>query len=163
MTPEEKEEIINEIINRITTKSVSVNEVDTVTDTSIISTLPCLTNDGTVVKLSVSTLAQPSLAAASKANTAAENANASAAAADTAKSDIEDAYGDISERSNQAISDCENATEAALTASANIGNKKILVITEDEYNTLLNGETIAIDGVEHELNDSTIYFCKEVA
>ena len=133
MTNEEKQQIVDEVVNIITTNSTSINEVEVITDVSNVRTLPCSKEDGTIVQVAVSTLAAPALAAASSANSAATAANSAA----------------------------EAATEKAEQAAANIGNKRILVITEDQYTQLLNNEVIEIDGVQYSMDANTIYFCTE--
>ena len=70
--------------------------------------------------------------------------------------------GEIKDNINtQVIPECEAATEKAEQAAANIGNKRILVITEDQYTQLLNNEVIEIDGVQYTMDTNTIYFCTE--
>lgn len=162
MTSEEKQEIVDEIVNIITTNSTSINEVEVVTDISNVKTLPCSKSDGTIVQVDISTLAAPALAAASSANSAATVANSAAEAATKAQQQTVQEFGEIKENINtQVIPECEAATQKAQQAADNIGNKKILVITEDQYTQLLNGEIIEIDGVQYSMDANTIYFCTE--
>lgn len=162
MTNEEKQEIVDEVVNIITTNSTSINEVEVITDVSNVRTLPCSKEDGTIVQVAVSTLAAPALAAASNANSAAISANSAAGAATKAHQEVVEEFGEIKENINtQIIPKCEVATEKAEQAANNIGNKKILVITEDQYTQLLNGEVIEIEGVQYTMDANTIYFCTE--
>ena len=162
MTNEEKQEIVDEVVNIITTNSTSINEVEVITDVSNVRTLPCSKEDGTIVQVAVSTLATPALEAASNANSAAISANSAAEAATKAQQEAVQEFGEIKDNINtQVIPRCEAATEKAEQAANNIGNKKILVITEDQYAQLLNGEVIEIDGVQYTMDANTIYFCTE--
>ena len=159
MTNEEKQQIVDEVVNIITTNSTSINEVEVVTDVSNIKTLPCSKADGTIVQVAVSTLAAPALAAASSANSAATAANSAAEAATRAQQETVQKFGEIKNNINtQVIPECKAATEKAEQAAANIGNKRILVITEDQYTQLLNNEVIEIDGVQYTMDVNTIYF-----
>lgn len=162
MTNEEKQEIVDEVVNIITTNSTSINEVEVITDVSNVRTLPCSKEDGTIVQVAVSTLATPALEAASNANSAAISANSAAEAATKAHQETVGEFAEIKENINtQIIPKCEVATEKAEQAANNIGNKKILVITEDQYAQLLNGEVIEIEGVQYTMDANTIYFCTE--
>lgn len=162
MTNEEKQEIVDEVVNIITTNSTSINEVEVITDVSNVRTLPCSKEDGTIVQVAVSTLAAPALEAASNANSAAISANSAAEAATKAQQEAVQEFGKIKDNINtQVIPGCEAATEKAEQAANNIGNKKILVITEDQYAQLLNGEVIEIEGVQYTMDANTIYFCTE--
>lgn len=166
MTDEEFERIVTEVVNRITSNSVDVASVDVIDSAADlvskhVNTLPGSTADGTIVQVAIDVLARPAREAASSATSAASTANAAAQAAIGAKTTIESSFEEVRNQANEVISDCEVATTNAQTAADNIGNKKILVITEDQYTALLNGETIEIEGKTYTMDANTIYFATE--
>lgn len=166
MTDEEFEGIVTEVVNRITRNSVDVASVDVIDSSDDlaskhVNTLPGSTADGTIVQVAIDVLAKPAREAASSATSAASTANAAAQAAIGAKTTIESSFEEIKSQANGVINDCEVATTNAQTAADNIGNKKILVITEDQYAQLLQGETIEVEGKEYSMDINTIYFTTE--
>lgn len=161
MTTEEKQEIIDAVVNEITTSSVSIEEVETVTDVTGVATLPCSKSDGTIVQVAVSTLAAPAKAAAETANASAAACDSATQAATAATAQMQEDYQQVAEAASAQTASCKEATDAAEKAADNIGNKKILVITEDQYAQLLNGETITIDNKEYTMDTNTLYFCTE--
>ena len=166
MTDEEFEGIVTEVVNRITSNSVDVASVDVIDSSDDlaskhVNTLPGSTADGTIVQVAIDVLANPAREAASSATSAASTAKAAAQAAIGAKTTIESSFEEIKSQANGVINDCEVATTNAQTAADNIGNKKILVITEDQYSQLLQGETIEVEGKEYSMDINTIYFTTE--
>lgn len=166
MTDEEFERIVTEVVNRVTSNSVDVASVDVIDSAADlankhVNTLPGSTADGTVVQVAIDVLARPAREAASSATSAASTANAAAQAAIGAKTTMESSFEEVRSQANEVISDCEVATTNAQTAADNIGNKKILVITEDQYTALLNGETIEVEGETYTMDTNTIYFATE--
>ena len=166
MTDEEFEKVVTEVVNRITSNSVDVASVDVIStaeelESKSVNTLPGSTADGTIVQVAVAVLSKPAKEAAASANTAATSANAASSAATEATALIKQQFEEVKSSMNDSISKCDTATAEAKTASDNIGNKKLLVITEDQYTALLNGETITVDGKSYTMDINTIYFATE--
>lgn len=166
MTDEEFEKIVTEVVNRITTSSIDVAKVDVIDTTEefeskSVNTLPCSTSDGTIVQVATPIFSKPAKEAAASANNAAALAKASSLAADKATKDMQEAFGEVQDTMNESIDKCDKVTSAAQQAADNIGNKKILVITEDQYTMLLNGDSITVDDKTYEMDTNTIYFATE--
>lgn len=166
MTDEEFEKIVTEVVNRITSSSVDVAAVDIIDtaeelESKNVNTLPGSTSDGSIVQVAVSVLSKPAKEAAASANTAATSANAASKAATEATAVMQQQFEEVRTEMVDNIADCESATNAALQASDNIGNKKILVITEDQYSALLRGEAITVEGKTYTMDTNTIYFATE--
>lgn len=166
MTDEEFEKVVTEVVNRITSSSVDVASVDIIDtaeelESKSVNTLPGSTSDGTIVQVAIPVLSKPAKEAAASANNAATSANAASKAATEATTLMQEQFKGVKSDMENSIQDCKTATSEAKQASDNIGNKKILVVTEDQYAALLRGEAITVDGKTYTMDTNTIYFSTE--
>ena len=90
ITPEEKQELIQDVINEITTQSTSIDELDVVDNVNLVDSLPAYQRDtSTLVKVPIPLISKPAVDAAITANAAAERANTAAQNADAAKTEAD--------------------------------------------------------------------------
>lgn len=172
LTQEEKKELIQEVINEITTQSTSIDELDTVDNVNSVDSLPAYKKDTTsLVKVPIPLISKPAVdaaatanAAAEKANTAAQNADAAKTAAQTATQEAQKAKENAEEATRKttevaqglegAIQEVNTKATQADTLSKQlkeqINGYKIVTITEAEYEQL-----------EGKVDENTIYFCVE--
>lgn len=171
ITPEEKQELIQDVINEITTQSTSIDELDVVDSVNLVDSLPAYQrNTSTLVKVPIPLISKPATDAAATANEAAERANTAAQSADAAKQAAEQATADAiaaKEAAEEATTKTTEVAEGLQTAITEIGTKAtnadnlskelkqqlgdytIVVLTEGEYEAL------------QEKEEGTIYFCTE--
>jgi methyl-accepting chemotaxis protein len=167
MTTEEKQELIQDVINEITTQSTSIDELDTATSLDQVESLPAYKKDtSTLVRVSMEMISEPATTAAEKADTAtaaAQRATAEAAhateLANTATQNAIDATTNASdataalnvalENINSIKETATDANELAKQLNTQLDNKSIVTITEAEYEALETKE------------DNTLYFCVE--
>ena len=171
ITPEEKQELIQDVINEITTQSTSIDELDVVDNVNLVDSLPAYQRDtSTLVKVPIPLISKPATdaaavatAAAERANTAAQNADAATEAANLAT----EAATDAKEAAEAAASRATEVADGLQTAITEIGTKAtnadnlsrrlkeqlgdytITVMTEEEYEALPEKE------------ETTIYLCTE--
>lgn len=171
ITPEEKQELIQDVINEITTQSTSIDELDVVDSVNLVDSLPAYQrNTSNLVKVPIPLISKPAVdaatsanAAAERANTASQNADAAREAAQTAteeamqakeaattatKRTIEVAEG-IAGAVNEIKATADNADKLSKKLSEQISEYKIVTLTEAEYEELV------------EKDPNTIYFCVE--
>lgn len=167
LTSEEREELIQDVVNEITTQSTSIDELETVTSLSQTESLPAYKKDSTeLVRVPIPLISQPAVAAAEAANRAASAANSAAESAVQIKNETE-----------QAKQDTEKATEAANDATARVNNAMDNI--NEIKNTANNADTLS-KKLEKQLNgykietpteaeyegletkdEDTLYFCTE--
>ena len=167
LTTEERNELIQDVVNEITTQSTSIDELEVVDNLSQTESLPAYKRDSTeLVRVPISLISKPAVDAADVANRAANAANSAADAATTAKNEAIAAKeatetatqnaNDATSRVNQAMDNineikttANNADTLSKKLSGQLGSYKIQTTTEEEYENL--GEK---DG-------DTLYFCTE--
>lgn len=172
LTQQEKQELIQDVINEITTQSTSIDELDVVDSVNNVDSLPAYQrNTSNLVKVPIPLISKPAVDAAATANAAAEKANTSAKQADAAKEAAEQATQEATQAKEQAEEATRKTNEVAeglSTAINEIGTKannadklskqlsdqlqdyKIVTLTEQEYEEL-----------EGEVDENTLYFCTE--
>lgn len=144
ITLEERESIIRDAVAAVTQDSVSIDELDTVTEVTDVDSLPAYKNsDGSLVRVPIDLLAEPVQQAIEQVNQAKTQALAAAETANTASS-----------AANRAAIEANNAADVALQASEDIidlvgkvGDLSFRPLSEEEYEALETPE------------DSTLYFC----
>lgn len=167
LTTEERNELIQDVVNEITTQSTSIDELEVVSSLSQTESLPAYKKNSTeLVRVPIPLISKPATDAAEAANRAANAANGAAEAATTAKNEAIEAKeatvtatqnaNDATSRVNQAM---DNINEIKTTAndadtlskklSGQLGNYKIQTPTEEEYENL------------EAKDDDTLYFCTE--
>lgn len=167
LTQEEKNELIQDVVNEITTQSTSIDELQEVSNLNQTTSLPAYKKDSTdLVKVPISLISQPAIDAATLANAAASSANSAAAQATQAKNEAIEAKNNADEATttaqeatakvNQAMdtiisikNTADNADTLSKALSNQLKNYNIESITEKEYEDL-----------EVKDND-TLYFCIE--
>lgn len=171
ITLEEKQELVQEVINEITTQSTSIDELDVVDSVTLVDSLPAYQrNTSTLVKVPIPLISKPAVDAAASANAAAERANTAAQSADAAKeaadqateeaTEAKEAAEEATQRTIQvaeglatAVNEIKSTADAADNLSKEIkqqvGDFKIVTLTEAEYEAL------------EEKDEDTIYFCVE--
>lgn len=167
LTTDERNELIQDVINEITTQSTSIDELEAVSDLSQTESLPAYRkNTSTLVRVPISLISKPATDAAASANRAASAAESAAALANQAKEEATTAKGETEEatqaandataRVNQAMDNINSIKQTANdadTLSKKLGEQlkdyNIDVKTESEYEDLESKE------------DNTIYFCTE--
>lgn len=167
ITQSEKEELIQEVINEITTQSTSIDELPEVTNLNQTSSIPAYKKDSTeLVKVPIPLISKPATDAAATANSAASSANSAAAQATQAKKEaIEakentiiatEAANEATARVNQAMDTinsikktADDANTLSKSLSSQLKNYNIESLTEKEYEELESKQ------------DDTIYFCIE--
>lgn len=112
LTIDERNELIQDVVNEITTQSTSIDELEVISDLSQTESLPAYKKDtSTLVRVPIPLISKPAVDAAASANRAASSANSAADAANQAK-----------EEANQAKEATEEATQAANDATARVNN-----------------------------------------
>lgn len=101
---------------------------------------------------------EDAVAKAEEAISKAENTNTNVEAA---ISTMDTKFGSLSTEVENSLVSCSEAVAKVEEISSNIGNKKLLVVTESQYSKLAAGETITIDGTNYTLDVNTIYFATE--
>lgn len=171
ITPEEKQELIQDVINEITTQSTSIDELDVVDNVNLVDSLPAYQRDtSTLVKVPIPLISKPAVDAATTANAAAERANTAAQNADAAKTEADAATAaataakeaaeeattrtiSVAEGLQTTIHDISKKATSADNLSKRlkeqVGEYTIVVMTEGEYEALIEKE------------ENTIYFCTE--
>ncbi len=141
LTPEEKQEIIQEVVNEITTQSTSIDELPTVSSLAEATSLPAYKRGTSeLVRVPIEIIAKPAVEAAETANMAASSANSAAEQATLA-----------TDEATKAAANAETAAETANNAAdglkEQIGDYKLKAPTESEYENM-------------EVKDKdTFYFC----
>ena len=167
LTIEERNELIQDVVNEITTQSTSIDELQTVSSLSQTESLPAYKKNSTeLVRVPIPLISKPAIDAADAANRAANAANSAADAATTAKNEAVEAKeatetatqnaNDATARVNQAMDNineiktiANNADTLSKQLSGQLGSYKIQTPTEAEYENL------------EEKDNDTLYFCTE--
>lgn len=167
LTPDEREELIQDVVNEITTQSTSIDELPEVSSLSQTDSLPAYEKGTTnLVRVPISLISKPATDAAEAANRAASAATSATEQATQAKEEAEiakeeteaatAAANDATSRVNQAMDNineikttANNADTLSKKLGEQLGDYKIEVPTEAEY-----------EGLE-EKDDNTLYFCTE--
>lgn len=168
MTTEEKQDIVQEVVNVLVTQSTSLDEIQVVNTLDTADSLPAYkrgTSD--LVRVPIPLISKPAIDAAAAATTAKEaaelatnNAIVAKNNADTATTNADAATGranDAASRVNQAMDNintikttAERADGVSARNAEKLGGMSIKSITTQAYEGL------------QEKDDSTIYFCYEV-
>lgn len=166
-TEDEKDELVQEVINEITTQSTSIDELPIVSSLTQTDSLPAYEKSSTnLVRVPISLISQPATEAAAAANRAASAASSAAKQATQAKEEVAqvkteteaatEAANDATARVNQAM---DNINEIKSTANAANALSKTLKEQLKEYNLEVKTEA-EYEGLE-EKDDNTLYFCTE--
>lgn len=167
LTTEEKKELIQDVVNEITTQSTSLDELETVSSLDQTESLPAYKkNSSSLVKVPIPLISKPAIEAADAANRAASAANGAAEAAQQAKQEANTAVeetraatsnaADATARVNQAM---DNINEIKSTANAADTLSKTLKEQLKDYNLEVKTEAEYED--LEEKDDNTLYFCTE--
>lgn len=167
LTTEERNELIQDVINEITTQSTSIDELEVVTDLAQTESLPAYKKDSTeLVRVPIPLISKPAIDAADSANRAANAANSAAGAATTAKNETNEAK-------EATIIATQNANEAAARVNLAMDNINQIKATANNADTLskqlsqqLGSYTIQTPTEKEYENlevkdDNTLYFCTE--
>lgn len=167
LTQDEKKELIQDVVNEITTQSTSIDELKVVSNLEETESLPAYKVGSTdLVKVPIPLISKPAIEAADAANRAASSALSAAEQATKAKEEVDQARvdaenatssaNDATARVNQAMDSIDvikataNAADALSKALSNqLKNYSIETTTIQEYESL---ET---------KDDNTLYFCTE--
>lgn len=167
LTADEREELIQDVVNEITTQSSSIDELPVVGSLDQTDSLPAYKKDSTtLVRVPIPMIAKPAVDAADAANMAASAATSAAEQATQAKEEAE-----------QAKIETEAATTAANDATArvnqamdNINEIKTTANNADTLSKALSGQlknynietptTQEFEDLETK-DDNTLYFCTE--
>lgn len=160
LTEDEKKELIQDVINEITTQSTSIDELNTIDNLDNAESLPAYKKDTTeLVRVPIQLIYQPAKDAADTANRAASSASSAAKQATQAKQEairVTNEAVEATTRVNEAmdiLNDIKNTADRADQLSANLKNQlsdyTLKVMTEDEYNNLENKD------------ENTLYFLTE--
>lgn len=167
LTADEREELIQDVVNEITTQSTSIDELPVVGSLDQTDSLPAYKKDSTdLVRVPIPMIAKPAVDAADAANMAASAATSAAEQATQAK-----------EEAIQAKTETEEATSAANDATArvnqamdNINNIKETANAADTLSKALREQlknyniesptTQEFEDLEVK-DDNTLYFCVE--
>lgn len=167
LTTEERNELIQDVVNEITTQSTSIDELPVVESLDQTDSLPAYRKDSTtLVRVPLPMISRPAVEAADAANMAASAANSAAAQATQAKEEATQAKtateeataaaNDATSRVNQAMDEintikttANNADGLSKKLSNQLGDYNITVTTEIGYENL---------GTK---DDNTLYFCTE--
>ena len=167
LTTEERNELIQDVVNEITTQSTSIDELPVVESLDQTDSLPAYRKDSTtLVRVPLPMISRPAVEAADAANMAASAANSAAAQATQAKEEVTQAKtateeataaaNDATSRVNQAMDEintikttANNADGLSKKLSNQLGDYNITVTTEGGYENL---ET---------KDNNTLYFCTE--
>ncbi len=167
LTQDEREELIQDVVNEITTQSTSIDELPEVDSLNQTGSLPAYKKNSTeLVRVPIPLISKPAIDAATSANAAASAANSAAEQATQAKEEAIEAKenadtataeaNDATARVNQAMDNineikttANNADTLSKALSEQLKSYKIESPTEGEYEAI-------------ETKDSnTIYFCTE--
>lgn len=167
LTQDEREELIQDVVNEITTQSTSIDELPEVDSLDQTGSLPAYKKDSTeLVRVPIPLISKPATDAAVSANAAASAANSAAEQATQAKNEAVEAKqnaetatseaNDATARVNQAMDNINSIKETANNAdtlskalSEQLKSYNIESPTESEYEGLENKDA------------NTIYFCTE--
>lgn len=167
LTADERGELIQDVVNEITTQSTSIDELPVVGSLDQTDSLPAYKKDSTtLVRVPIPMIAKPAVDAADAANMAASAATSAAEQATQAK-----------EEAIQAKTETEEATSAANDATArvnqamdNINNIKETANAADTLSKALREQlknyniesptTQEFEDLEVK-DDNTLYFCVE--
>ena len=167
LTEDERAELIQDVVNEITTQSTSIDELPTVSSLDQTDSLPAYEKSSTnLVRVPIPLISQPAVDAADAANRAASAATSAAEQATQAKEEATQAKtateeataaaNDATSRVNQAMDEintikttANNADELSKKLSNQLGDYNITVTTEGGYENL---ET---------KDNNTLYFCTE--
>lgn len=167
LTEDEKKELIQDVINEITTQSTSIDELNTIDNLDNAESLPAYKKDTTeLVRVPIALISKPAKDAADTANRAASSASSAAEQATQAKQETVRVTNEALEaikNSNEAtdrvneamdnINDIKSTADRADQLSADLKNQlsdyTLKVMTEDEYNNLENKD------------ENTLYFLTE--
>lgn len=167
LTQSEKEELIQDVVNEITTQSTSIDELPVVSSLGQTDSLPAYEKGTTnLVRVPLPLISKPATDAADAANRAASAANSAASQATQAKEEVEEAKeltiaatnaaNDATSRVNQAM---DNINEIKTTATNADTLSKKLNEQLKEY-TIETPTEAEYEGLEVK-DDNTLYFCTE--
>ena len=167
LTQDERDELIQEVVNEITTQSTSIDELKTVTSLDQIESLPAYKKNSTeLVKVPIPLISKPAIDAAVAANRAASSAKSAASEATTAKNETIAAK----EAAEEATANAQDATSRVNQAMDEINTIKTTANSADELSKKLSGQlgdyniTVTTEGGYENLetkDDNTLYFCTE--
>lgn len=167
ITTEERQELIQDVVNAITTQSTSVDELPAVTDLSQTESLPAYRkNSSELVKVPIPLISKPAVDAAAAATLAAEQAVTATNEANQARDDANaakenaeeatrlanDATASVNQKAEMIDSiraTADRADEKSRKLSEQLGANKITTLTEAEYEAI------------EEKDADTLYFCTE--
>lgn len=167
LTADEREELIQDVVNEITTQSTSIDELPVVSSLGQTDSLPAYEKGSTnLVRVPIPLISKPATDAAAEATRAASAATSAAEQAALAKEEAE-----------QAKTETEAATTAANDATArvnqamdNINEIKTTANNADTLSKALSGQlknynietptTQEFEDLETK-DDNTLYFCTE--
>lgn len=169
MTTEERQEIIQEVVNEIVTQSTSIDELPSATSTEDVESLPAYKKETSeLISMPISLISKPAVDAATAANTAAENANLAKQNADAATSAANNA-------AKAANDSAMVADEAASTVLGQIETIERINTTATNADTLSKANAEKLNGLslepitetayealpDEEKKESTLYLCYE--
>ena len=167
LTQDERDELIQEVVNEITTQSTSIDELKTVTSLDQTESLPAYKKNSTeLVKVPIPLISKPAIDAAVAANRAASSAKSAASEATTAKNETIAAK----EAAEEATANAQDATSRVNQAMDEINTIKTTANNADELSKKLSGQlgdyniTVTTEGGYENLetkDDDTLYFCTE--
>lgn len=167
LTQDERDELIQEVVNEITTQSTSIDELEAVTSLDQTESLPAYKKNSTeLVKVPIPLISQPAITAAEAANRAASAANSAASEAITAKNETIAAK----EAAEEATTNAQDATSRVNQAMDEINTIKTTANNADELSKKLSNQlgdyniTVTTEGGYENLetkDDDTLYFCTE--
>lgn len=167
LTQDEREELIQDVVNEITTQSTSIDELEAVTSLDQTESLPAYKKNSTeLVKVPIPLISKPAIDAAEAANRAASSANSAASEATTAKNETIAAK----EAAEEATTNAQDATSRVNQAMDEINTIKTTANGADELSKKLSGQlgdyniTVTTEGGYENLetkDDDTLYFCTE--
>ena len=169
MTNEERQEIIQDVINEIVTQSTSIDELPPAESISNVESLPAYKRGTSeLVSVPLSLISKPAVDAAASATQAAEAATLAKQEADAASKEAVEATEAANEATETAIEasrtvleQIETITRIETTAnsakataddnSEKLGGLSLLPISEEDYGNLPNEEKL----------DTTLFLCYE--
>ena len=167
LTQDERDELIQEVVNEITTQSTSIDELKVVTSLDQTESLPAYKKNSTeLVKVPIPLISKPAIDAAEAANRAASSANSAASEATTAKNETIAAK----EAAEEATANAQDATSRVNQAMDEINTIKTTANSADTLSKKLSGQlgdyniTVTTEGGYENLetkDDDTLYFCTE--
>ncbi len=167
LTADEREELIQDVVNEITTQSTSIDELPVVSSLGQTDSLPAYEKGSTnLVRVPIPLISKPATDAADAANMAASAATSAAEQATQAKEEAEQAKteteaattaaNDATARVNQAM---DNINEIKTTANNADTLSKALSEQLKNYN-IETPTTQEFEDLETK-DDNTLYFCTE--